>query len=342
MTEEDIQQRYWSHALQIFIYFSIFILIVVSIYAQYPFYLLYTLVAFIIKSKVFNFLTGRLKSYKTYVFSARVTSTAINFVFIIYYGGPEAPAWLFGVISIAAFNALFTHMAPEFMHGAQAIFRTEGDKHFREIPLNLYSLGITLAMSVHISICSFVMWRNWHNSAVCFVTLVLISFIMNFVAALIREMRQFTLVLIQNKELAKEKRAAMHENEQKTLFIAKMSHELRTPLHAVISCCDMITDTSLSGEQRSFVKIIDKSSKLLLNLIDNILDLSKYEAGHLELESKPYALRDCIETVMSTIKTKDIVSNNALSLSMTPNIPEMVVGDEMRLIQIVSLSLMYH
>ncbi len=90
-------------------------------------------------------------------------------------------------------------------------------------------------------------------------------------------------VVVQNLELEKSKQNAELESQQKTVFIANVSHELRTPLHAIICSCDLLADTVLTEEQRGFTKIISKSSQLLLELINNILDLSKYEAGKIVL-----------------------------------------------------------
>jgi signal transduction histidine kinase len=338
---EDRRQRYWAQAYRVIICTAVFILLVIMVQSNNPLHLFFTVLGFPFASEFFLSLRNRFRSYALSLFVLRYFCVAILFVLVEYFGGPNSPAWLFGLIPIAGLATLFYDVAPEFMHNATLVLNLEGDEQLEKIPINMYSLGITLGMSVHISACSYILWRDIRASSTCFITLVLFSCVINFVAAMVRELRNYTRVLIENKSLEEQKRIAVHESEQKTLFIAKMSHELRTPLHAVISCCDLISDTLLSREQKGFIKIIDKSSKLLLSLIDTILDLSKYQAGHLELELKPYALRDCVETVVSTVKTKESTSKSIISLNIAQNVPDHVIGDEVRLTQIVSFSLLY-
>jgi CheY-like chemotaxis protein len=127
--------------------------------------------------------------------------------------------------------------------------------------------------------------------------------------------------------------AAIEASIQKTQFIATLSHELRTPLHGVIACADMLRHTTLDDSQTSFVKIIAKSSNILLGLISNILDLAKIESGKMDLEVKSFSLHDTLTSVTSLTKINK--TNSAKVILHTDNIPEFVTGDESRLTQVL-------
>jgi CheY-like chemotaxis protein len=105
--------------------------------------------------------------------------------------------------------------------------------------------------------------------------------------------------------------------------------------------CDLLMDTYMSSEQRNFVKVINKSSSMLLNLISNILDFSRIEAGKLELEETRFNLKECIQGVIATVNMKTLSTkkkNKHENLTIKLNesdIPEWVVGDEVRLTQIL-------
>jgi signal transduction histidine kinase len=109
-------------------------------------------------------------------------------------------------------------------------------------------------------------------------------------------------VQLLNESLTTEKEKAEQALAVRSQFIAKISHELRTPLHGVISCCDLLRDTVLTNDQLSCVSIIDKSGKLLLSLINTVLEFSRIDAGHFVVEEYQFSLQECLTTVVTGLK----------------------------------------
>jgi signal transduction histidine kinase/CHASE2 domain-containing sensor protein/DNA-binding response OmpR family regulator len=140
----------------------------------------------------------------------------------------------------------------------------------------------------------------------------------------------------ENIALEKARQLAESAGKMKSAFLANMSHEIRTPMNGIISFTEILLDTKLNEEQRSFVETIRGSSDNLLNIINEILDFSKIEAGELHLEEINFNL---VETVEQTI---DVLANNAyskgieLSCRIEPTIANNLQGDPTRLGQILT------
>jgi CheY-like chemotaxis protein/HPt (histidine-containing phosphotransfer) domain-containing protein len=114
-----------------------------------------------------------------------------------------------------------------------------------------------------------------------------------------------------------------------------MSHEIRTPLNGVLGMTQLLAETVLSQEQQKFLKIIELSGETLLTVINDILDFSKIESGQLELENRRLNLRDCIENICDLLGLKAQEKNLELLYVVSPDVPQLIMGDVTRLHQIL-------
>jgi PAS domain S-box-containing protein len=137
------------------------------------------------------------------------------------------------------------------------------------------------------------------------------------------------------EELRLAKEAAEQADKAKTQFLANMSHEIRTPLAGVIGLADLLLRSGLEGSQRDYASLIQSSSASLLRLIDDILDLSKVEAGMLLFETAPFGLRALLNDVCGPQRLRALEKGIALELHVADSVPEWVEGDPARLRQVL-------
>jgi PAS domain S-box-containing protein len=136
-------------------------------------------------------------------------------------------------------------------------------------------------------------------------------------------------------ELKQAKAAAESASRTKSDFLASMSHEIRTPMNAIMGVADLLAKTPLSPEQDKYVQIIRRAGDNLLNLINDILDLSKVEASQLELERTGFSLNDLLEKVTEMVAVRAHEKGLALVCEIAPNVPTDLVGDPTRLRQVL-------
>lgn len=139
-----------------------------------------------------------------------------------------------------------------------------------------------------------------------------------------------------SKKLIEARREAERYSQLQTDFLANMSHEIRTPLNGVIGSTELLLDTKLDKQQNEYAQTIGLSGRMLLDIISNILDLSKLEANRMSLENVDFNFRSTLEELVQVQKPQFFADELEVQLMISPEIPEAVFGDEKKIRQVLT------
>ncbi len=137
-------------------------------------------------------------------------------------------------------------------------------------------------------------------------------------------------------ELEKEKQIAVAASESRAMFLANMSHEIRTPINTIVGMNEMILRGNQDDETREYAKNIESASKMLMGLIDDILDFSKLDAGKLVINENPYHMAIVLKDVLLGLKVRMQGKQLDVNMDIDESLPSVLNGDEIRIKQIYS------
>jgi signal transduction histidine kinase/CheY-like chemotaxis protein/HPt (histidine-containing phosphotransfer) domain-containing protein len=142
-------------------------------------------------------------------------------------------------------------------------------------------------------------------------------------------------MVLLNETITRLNREIERATQAKSEFLASMSHEIRTPLNAILGMADLLAETDLSPEQKRYVEVFQRAGGSLLELINDILDLSKVEAGHLELERAEFDLSELVGRVLELTRARAASKGLPTGCVLSDGLPNRLVGDPLRLRQIL-------
>ncbi|CAI5531533.1 unnamed protein product [Closterium sp. Naga37s-1] len=174
----------------------------------------------------------------------------------------------------------------------------------------------------------------WGWSSLSWGVLLLVVFILVFYILLTMG-RQNAAMRRNYRRMEALKARAEAADRAKSNFLATVSHEIRTPMNGVLGMLDFLLDSKLDAQQQEHARMAKACGQTLVSLLNDVLDLAKVEADRLELEHLPFNLRSSVDDILDIFRTKSQDLGLELAALVDPNVPEVVVGDRIRLRQVV-------
>ena len=137
------------------------------------------------------------------------------------------------------------------------------------------------------------------------------------------------------EELARAKDEAERSNLAKSQFLSVVSHELRTPMHGILGAADLLTESRITPEQHGYIRILKRSGARMMKLIGEILDMSRIEAGRVDIAASEFSVRELMEQSLVALGVRARAKSIDLSVVVDPDVPDMLIGDPARLEQVL-------
>lgn len=137
------------------------------------------------------------------------------------------------------------------------------------------------------------------------------------------------------RELHKSRVAAEAANRAKSAMVGNISHEIRTPMTAVMGLCDLLLESDLNESQMNLLRMVRENGEYLMEIVNDLLDISKLEAGGIEIAPVPFNLRGLLNRLVELMRVRSAENHSTLNLAIADDVPEAIESDPIRLRQII-------